>query len=95
MLLHFIFYQTIIDVPSTGTSSTLGHKRRNKTKEKIESLLEQVVGSSGALFTLFQEFTNFLLNIDRNFDTLLNNSSYFLLYMFQCHCLFGDAEFIF
>ena len=45
--------------------------RRKKTQEKIELLLEQVVGNSGALLSSFQEFTTILKNMDRNFAALL------------------------
>ena len=54
---------------STQTTSTQDKKKKNQ--EKIELLLEQVVGNSGALLSSFQESTNILKNMDRNFAALL------------------------
>jgi hypothetical protein len=54
------------------TQQQLLHKtRRTKLKKKIELLLEHVVGNSGALISSFQESTNILKNMDRNFAALL------------------------
>lgn len=66
-------------IPSTPTScqtttaaTPSTQDRRKKTQEKIEILLEQVVGNSGALLTSFQESTTILKNMDRNFAALLD-----------------------
>ena len=46
-------------------------KKKNKTKEKIEILLEHVVRNSWAFFASFQESTAILKNMDKNFDALI------------------------
>jgi hypothetical protein len=56
--------------PNSTTTSTQDNKKK-KTQEKIKLLLEQVVGNSGALLSSFQESTNILKNMDRNFAALL------------------------
>jgi hypothetical protein len=55
---------------NSTTTSTQDNKKK-KTQEKIKLLLEQVVGNSGALLSSFQESTNILKNMDRNFAALL------------------------
>ena len=56
---------------SAATSATPNQDKKKKTGEKLESLLEQVVGNSGALLASFQESTAILKNMDKNFAALL------------------------
>ena len=60
---------TTATTPNSTTTSTQDKKK--KTQEKIELLLKQVVGNSKALLSSFQECTNILKNLDRNFVVLL------------------------
>jgi hypothetical protein len=56
--------QTTISAPPT-------QEKKKKTQEKIETLLEQVVGNSEALLASFQESTAILKNMDKNFAALI------------------------
>ena len=60
---------TTATTPNSTTISTQDKKK--KTQEKIELLLEHVVGNLWALLSSFQESTNILKNMDRNFAALL------------------------
>ena len=60
---------TTATTPNSTTISTQDKKK--KPQEKIKLFLEQVVGNSGALLSSFQESTNILKNMDRNFVALL------------------------
>ena len=60
---------TTATTPNSTTTSTQDKKKR--TQEKIRLLLEHVVGNSRAIFSLFQESTNILKNMDMNFAALL------------------------
>ena len=55
----------------TTTSAPPTQEKKKKTQEKIETLLEQVVGNSGALLASFQESTAVLKNMDKNFAALI------------------------
>jgi hypothetical protein len=57
--------------PSTVPTPSTQEKKK-KIQEKIEILLEQVVGNSAALLTSFQESTNLLKNMDKNFAALID-----------------------
>ena len=54
-----------------NSTTTFIQDKKKKIQEKIELLLEQVVGNSGALLSSFQESINILKNMDRNFVALL------------------------
>jgi hypothetical protein len=56
---------------STPIPAPTTQEKKKKTQDKIGGLLEQVIGNSSALLTTFQESTNFLKNMDRNFAALL------------------------
>ena len=71
MLQNYLLKIYIISstLPSQTTTSTQNKKK--KIKEKIEFLIQQVVGNSGALLFSFQESTNIMKNINNNFAALL------------------------
>ena len=55
----------------TTTSAQPTQEKKKKIQEKIENLLEHVVGNSGALLASFQESTAILKNMDKNFAALI------------------------
>jgi hypothetical protein len=59
-----------ISQPSPSTAPSTQEKKK-KTQEKIEGLLQQVVGNSTILISTFQQSTELLKNMDRNFAALL------------------------
>jgi hypothetical protein len=63
--------QTTTATTPNSTTTSIQDNKKKKTQEKIELLLEQVVGNSVALLSSFQESTNILKNMDRNFAALL------------------------
>jgi hypothetical protein len=73
-----------LDNPSTSTispSSSLSlqiissapkvQQKRKTNKEKMHGLLEQVISNSTTLISSFQQSTNLLKNMDKNFAALL------------------------
>lgn len=72
-----IFCQATTTTLPTITPSRTKNFFQKKTQETIKSLLDHVVGTFGALLASFQEFTNNLKNMDRNFDTLLDKLQLF------------------
>jgi hypothetical protein len=46
-------------------------EKKKKSQDKIEGLLQQVVGNSTILISTFQQSTDLLKNMDRNFAALL------------------------
>ena len=54
-----------------NSTTTFTQYKKKKTQEKIEFMLEQVVGNSGALLSSFQESTNILENMDKIFAAFL------------------------
>ena len=59
-------------IPSqTTTSAPPTQKKEKNIQEKIETLLEHVVGNLKALLASFQESTAILKNMDKNFVALI------------------------
>ena len=63
------FQITIATTPNSTTTSTQDKKK--KVQKNIQLFLKYIVGNSGVFLSSYQESTNILKDMHKNFDTLL------------------------